>query len=77
MIKMRNNDPTLVHIFILGLALWVWGHSPAVAAQKSNPYKAKESAMSLAANTLVAVHPKPSIDAAVPQVFETASFGLG
>lgn len=79
MMRKRNSVTLLFSIIVVGMAGWLWGHSPEASEPISDVNKSKEGAMSLAAGTVAAnpVDSSPPIDALAPEVFETASFGLG
>lgn len=74
---MKNNyypDATQGIFFLVALTL-ILSCSPEMAAQKNQLSKTKENQMIVADTT--EIEPIPSIDAAAPPTFETASFGLG
>lgn len=61
----------------VGLLSLLWACSPAMDAQVSHENKTTEADMNLAYKIETDTPAIPPIDAAAPEVVETASFGLG
>ena len=64
-------------LFFLGMLSFLWACSPAMDSQASHESKKTEGTMNLAHKMETDVPEIPPIDAKVPSIFETASFGLG
>ena len=64
-------------LFFMGMVALLWTGSPTAGTQAGQESKTTEAAMNLALKTTTDRPAIPPIDAAVPAVFETASFGLG
>jgi hypothetical protein len=73
-----NYRRVFCELFFLGAMLLLSGHFTTISAKDKDMLEPKESSfMNLAFNTTAALSTIPTIDAAAPAVFETASFGLG
>ena len=73
--KNRSYFNIVLCSFLLGVIALFAGYNPTTATQANYDSRIKEGSMNLAYKTESPAI--PSIDAAVPSRFETASFGLG
>jgi len=75
--KNRSCANIIRYLLLFGVMSFLTDCSPTIAIQANHASKKKESAMSLAYQTVTESPAIPPIDAAAPSIFETASFGLG
>lgn len=75
--KEKNFKNIIRWLFILGGISLILGVTRLVTTQADNESNTKEGSMNLAYKFENKAPEIPSIDAAVPAVFETAAFGLG
>jgi hypothetical protein len=73
----RSCGSIIQHTFILGLMLFLFGCSPSMSSEEKLAATPEEESMSLAQKIETVTPIIPTIDAAAPSHFETASFGLG
>ena len=75
--KNRSCANIIRYLLLFGVMSFLTDCSPTIAIQANHASKKKESAMSLAYQTVTESPAIPPIDVAAPSIFETASFGLG
>ncbi len=68
---------TIGWLLFYSMSLLAWVGTAAATSQINQHSKTTEASMNLASQTAVDVTAIPPIDAAVPAITETASFGLG